>query len=245
MATTKKKFAKAIVIGGSIAGMMAARAASDFCEHVTIVDRDELLSNPSIRQGAPHAVQPHTLLEGGRIIMEEFFPGLTQDLIDAGNIRLNATAGLKWFHHGVWKCDEAIDLELLFQSRIHLEKTMRSHILKSDNISFLKASIKSLDYDQENNRVTGVITGQASLKADIVVDASGRNSKLSTWLKAMNCHVPKTTEIPINIKYQSRLFYRDKADRTPIVIYPKAPEGQHCAYLFPVVDEHHGHCWLA
>jgi 2-polyprenyl-6-methoxyphenol hydroxylase-like FAD-dependent oxidoreductase len=243
---TEKKYNKAIVIGGSIAGMMAAQIASDFCQEVIILDRDDLTTPEALRKGTPHAPHPHTLLEGGRLVMESLFPGLTENLLAAGNVRINATADLKWFHHGNWKYKEPIDLEFLFQSRFDLEKEMRKFIIKNERISLVKAKVSQLLHDGDSNTIKGVKTSQEELiHSDLVIDASGRNSKLQNWLLEIDCQVPKTTDIPINIKYQTRLYKRNPDEKTPVVIYPKAPIGRHSGGLFPILHDTYGPCWLA
>lgn len=49
--------AQALVLGGSMAGLLAARTLSDFYDTVTVVERDdlpELLSTDAAYPGAPH-----------------------------------------------------------------------------------------------------------------------------------------------------------------------------------------------
>ncbi len=67
----------AVVIGGSIAGMLSARVLADRFESVTIVETDKLPLKPEIRKGAPQSVQPHILLTGGYQILEKLFPEIS------------------------------------------------------------------------------------------------------------------------------------------------------------------------
>jgi 2-polyprenyl-6-methoxyphenol hydroxylase-like FAD-dependent oxidoreductase len=69
-----------LVLGGSIAGLLAARALADRCEHVTIIDRDELPEVPQHRRGVPHDRHLHALAARGQQALEELFPGLTGEL---------------------------------------------------------------------------------------------------------------------------------------------------------------------
>ena len=64
----------AIVIGGSIAGMLAARVLSERFDHVTILDRDDIPSSPEARNGVPQGRHLHLLLETGQRIMEKLCP---------------------------------------------------------------------------------------------------------------------------------------------------------------------------
>ena len=70
----------AVVVGASMAGLLAARSLLDHYERVTIVDRDDIPSRPQPRGGVPQGRHAHGLLAEGRTILEEMFPGLTSDL---------------------------------------------------------------------------------------------------------------------------------------------------------------------
>jgi 2-polyprenyl-6-methoxyphenol hydroxylase-like FAD-dependent oxidoreductase len=43
----RKSFGNAIVIGGSMAGLLAARVLADYFETVTVIERDERSDGPS------------------------------------------------------------------------------------------------------------------------------------------------------------------------------------------------------
>src|SRR5262245_39892980 len=74
----------AIVIGGSIAGMCAARAIAPLYRPVTILDRDALPAGTDGRAGVPQGRHIHGLLAGGARALEELFPGFGARLVDGG-----------------------------------------------------------------------------------------------------------------------------------------------------------------
>jgi len=74
----------AIVIGGSISGLIAARILTKHFDKVVIIERDRLPSKPKFRQGVPQSLQVHALLTKGKEILEQFFPGLIQELLELG-----------------------------------------------------------------------------------------------------------------------------------------------------------------
>src|SRR5579862_5738472 len=59
----------AIVIGGSMAGLLAARVLSDHFERVTIIERDQLIDDTQPRKGVPQGRHVHALLAGGAAIL--------------------------------------------------------------------------------------------------------------------------------------------------------------------------------
>ena len=74
----------AIVIGGSIAGLLTARVLTNHFAQVTIIERDVLPDSADFRKGAPQARHAHGLLVRGQQIMESYFPGLSAELVHNG-----------------------------------------------------------------------------------------------------------------------------------------------------------------
>ena len=64
---TKYPFEHAIVIGGSIAGLMAARALTEHFKHVTVIERDTFSEGSEFRKGVPQGHHPHLLLKRGEV----------------------------------------------------------------------------------------------------------------------------------------------------------------------------------
>jgi 2-polyprenyl-6-methoxyphenol hydroxylase-like FAD-dependent oxidoreductase len=80
---SKKTGSKVIVIGASIAGLLAARVLADHFERVTLLERDTFPPPGANRKGVPQGKHIHVLLERGRKIMEAYLPGLTDELAGA------------------------------------------------------------------------------------------------------------------------------------------------------------------
>jgi hypothetical protein len=74
----------AIVLGASMAGLLAARVLADAYAQVTIIDRDQLPPAGTHRRGLPHGRHLHALLARGQQALEELFPGLTDELVAQG-----------------------------------------------------------------------------------------------------------------------------------------------------------------
>ena len=80
---------RAIVVGGGLAGLSAARALSDRFRQVVILDRHELPDGATPRPGVPQGKQPHALLGGGLQALEQLFPGFGNELARAGAVPIN------------------------------------------------------------------------------------------------------------------------------------------------------------
>ena len=74
----------AVVLGASMAGLVAARALAEFFETVTVVERDALSDAADHRRGVPQGRQIHGLLLRGAQALEELFPGILDELVGAG-----------------------------------------------------------------------------------------------------------------------------------------------------------------
>ena len=75
---------KALILGGGIAGLFVATVLSKHYEEVIITDRDEFPAGPETRAGTPQAYHPHRFLERGKMIVERWFPGITEELVQHG-----------------------------------------------------------------------------------------------------------------------------------------------------------------
>ena len=69
-----------IVIGGSIAGLIAGRVLSDHFDQVTVLERDEIEDRPVIHKSVPQGNHLHALLYGGQQAFSALYPGCTEDL---------------------------------------------------------------------------------------------------------------------------------------------------------------------
>jgi 2-polyprenyl-6-methoxyphenol hydroxylase-like FAD-dependent oxidoreductase len=187
----------AVVVGASMAGLLAARSLLDHYERVTIVDRDDIPSRPQPRGGVPQGRHAHGLLAEGRTMLEEMFPGLTSDLTGRG-ARLG-DVGLE----GVWcftprpLARRESGLKALLVSRSLLEWYVRERVAASSMVTLREdASVLDLAFSGDDNRVVGVIVQDrdggtpALLPADLVVDATGRGSRTPEWIERRGYQAP-------------------------------------------------------
>src|SRR5262245_59820936 len=86
----------AVVIGGSIAGILTARVLSDRFDQVTIIERDRLPDGPQVRKGVPLTRHLHAFWAGGMEVVERLLPGVGSDLIAAGAVPLGLPTEMAW-----------------------------------------------------------------------------------------------------------------------------------------------------
>ena len=91
----------AIVIGASMSGLLAARALSDFYAVVTVLERDAFPQSDIPRKGVPQGRHAHGLLARGRNVIENFFPGWTDEVVASGGVRGDIAGDVSWIGHGV------------------------------------------------------------------------------------------------------------------------------------------------
>jgi 2-polyprenyl-6-methoxyphenol hydroxylase-like FAD-dependent oxidoreductase len=244
----------AIVIGGGVAGLLAARVVADHFERVTVLDRDNLPDAAEPRHGAPQGRHIHALWAGGANVIEELFPGILHELTGSGALALDACRDLRWFHHGVWKLQTPSAIVMHAQSRPFLEHHLRRRVAAHPRVTILQQSVvRELSFDPARMRVTGVRVehrgsahkpfGAEELAADLVLDASGRWSKTPQWLEAMGFDKPPETTVGIDLGYASRLFHVPAdapRDWKALLVFAKAPGSKR----YGIVAQIEGQRWI-
>ncbi len=213
----------AIVIGGSIAGLMTARVLSQHFGRVTIVERDALPQSSDYRNGAPQARHLHVLLARGQRIMEKYFPGFEHDIYHTGapviqgglnNLTLTAAGWIRRFDAGV---------TLSATGRASLEWLVRQRVQALPNVEFItETDVEKLLTNADGSVMTGIQlksrrSRQAESRAlfgDFVVDASGRRSKTPDWLTELGYDAPETTIVNAHTGYATR-WYTLTPETTP------------------------------
>lgn len=206
---TIQKFERAIVIGGSVAGLITARVLADFFQEVVLLERDAYpAEGPDFRKGIPQARHQHILLTKGREVFEQLFPGFDAKLAETGAELADHTQDMQLFS-AVGKLPQfRSGIELRLASRIQIDWILRGFLQKMGNIRILEnTGVEALVH--ENETVSGVQLSDGShLPADLVVDASGRGSRCPQWLQAMGFPCPVDETIDAKLGYASRFYER-------------------------------------
>lgn len=232
----------ALVIGGSIAGLLAARVLSEYFTHVTIIERDPLPTGAATRKGAPQGRHGHGLLAGGYQAIEELLPGIGAEWIAAGALPCDLIGDMRWYGMGGYKAKFQSGLRGVILSRPLLESVLRRRVLALPNVYLQEDNVRDLVADAALNRITGVrLESGAVVQADLVVDAAGRGSRNLAWLEALGYPKPPEEVVPINVGYATRIFRRkpgDLAGDLGAIIAPVAPEQTRVGVMIPMDSEH-------
>jgi 2-polyprenyl-6-methoxyphenol hydroxylase-like FAD-dependent oxidoreductase len=203
----------AVVLGGSIAGLLAARVLADHADTVLIVEPDE--PNTWLGRGAPHRLQGHALLAGGRAQIERWFPGFTERAVALGAVLCQPEA-VASYADGVRQVGSGENV-LLSSSRPFLERQIGHHTLALPNVNLITGRAVGLRF--EADAVAGVryVLGDAEheRRADLVVDAMGRASKLSDWLEHVGWQRPNLRRISTGVNYATG-YFRRRPGESPI-----------------------------
>lgn len=250
-ATPNRKVGRqAVVIGGSLGGMLSARVLSDYYDKVTVVERDEVSDSTEPRNGVPQGRHVHVIYGGGAKVIEDLLPGFCDELVEAGSLPLDFANDLAWYHGGVWKLRTDTDLISYWQSRPFLEAHIRRRVMQDTDVEFLGQS-EARGLVAEDGRVTGVevrrIGGDGdttTIEADLVIDASGRSSRAPQWLEELGYSKPEETNVEVNLGYASRTYERppdDSRDWQIMGLFGTPPSQKKTGYIFPI----EGQRWLA
>jgi len=194
------------VIGASLAGLFAAAAAATAGCSVLLLDRDQLDDDTLAHPGVPQGRQPHIYLLRGLEAAEELLPGVTDDLRAAGAVELDTTRLAMLTEQG-WLPVKDSDMVGLSMSRPLFERVVRRRVINLPAVRLLAGrSVTGLRRSGRAERPWRLSTAGGEIAADLDVDASGRGSRLPTWLAALGVADPATEEVDARIGYAVREF---------------------------------------
>lgn len=207
----------AVVLGGSLAGLMTARILTDHFEQVTVVERDAYPTTITTRRGVPQANHVHALLLRGRQILENLFPGLQAEMIAAGAPLLDVANDLAWFTPKGWGTRFSSEMRMLAFTRPMLDFFVRQRVALNPQITILEnTEVLGLVKDQNANRIAEVSIRSRTndlepvrstrLEPDLIVDTMGRASRAPLWLQELGYSTPEEIIINAHIGYASRFY---------------------------------------
>ena len=244
----------AIIMGGSLAGLLASRVLAKHFKRVSIVEGDFFPEKPAPRPGIPQSRHPHIFLNQGKIILEEFFPGLENELVAAGAPSLDQRS-IGWFSPAGWAPHFSPDLnDLIMFSRDLLDWHIRHRLAENTNVHFLEGGkVTGLLANASRAKVAGVSVRfrdrhnpanihTNNLNAELVVDASGKVSKTPQWLKGLGYEPRQETTIKAFVGYGSRIYKCSGklSDTAPVFVSLRPPFRTRSGGIFAI----EGNRWL-
>jgi 2-polyprenyl-6-methoxyphenol hydroxylase-like FAD-dependent oxidoreductase len=201
----------AVVIGASMGGLLAARVLSDAYERVTVLERDELPSEPAPRKGVPQGRHGHGLHPMGRRVLDELFPGFTEEVeADGAPVFRSTTIRGVFNGHSLRRAD--MGEPYVSTSRPFLEDQVRRRVAALDRVTLVDGcDVAGPMVAADGNRITGVRvlrrrdgSVEETLDADLVVDATGRAGRALRWLDELGFERPPESELHIGLVYATR-----------------------------------------
>ena len=206
---------RAIVLGASIAGLLAARVLSERFDEVLLMERDELPDGPAPRKGTPQAVHPHGLLARGREVIEALLPGFTQALVDQGATIGDLGESVDFQADGAIFAKARAGHQGIGSSRLAIEAEIRQRVLALPGVQVM-TGVDVLEPVHDAGRITGVRWAPRDAAdevdvtpADLVVDCTGRGSRLPMWLRRWGYRPVFEDRVQIGLVYVSAYFERD------------------------------------
>ncbi|HEX7318115.1 MAG TPA: hypothetical protein VF297_29700 [Pyrinomonadaceae bacterium] len=251
--SSSKTGGHALVLGGSLAGLLAARVLAEHFERVTVVERDTFPSDTSVRKGVPQASHVHALMRRGQRVIESLFPGLLNELIEDGAHRVDMAGEVAWLTPAGWGARFASDLNVIGFTRPLLDLHVRRRLWYDPRVRVLEGfeTLRLLPAARGGGGVCGVLgrtrrsgSTDEELRADLVVDATGRGSRAPRWLRELGYEAPEETVVNAHLGYASRLFrvpggFAENWKGAYVQVAP--PRGTRGAIMLPV----EGGRWLA
>lgn len=205
---------RAIVLGGSVAGLCAAGALAEHVDEVVILERDDLPADAEHRRGVPQSKHPHFVLNSGRRAMNTLFPGFEDDLIGAGGMLLMPSYDAAYLEEPGWAPRKKSTMTMVYTSRILIERVLRDKVRALPNVRIEEGvTVDGLQFSE--NAVTGVHVDGTSMSADFVVDALGRGSSVAGWLEEAGWQRPPVKTLDAKVTYVSRWYDLPAEEQRP------------------------------
>ncbi|MGH0030910.1 MAG: FAD-dependent oxidoreductase [Myxococcota bacterium] len=207
-----------VVVGGSIAGFLSALALAQAGHRVTVLERDAALPPERVgdafgkwdRRGSPQTRHSHAFLARLHNLLRDRAPRLLEEVFAAGATPLRFVDIARKAMPDAELLPEDDEITLIACRRLTFEWVLRRHVEALPGVRVESGRVVGglLADAGDAPRVRGVRTRDgASLDADLVVDASGRKTAVSSWLGELGARPLREESESCGIFYSSR-FYR-------------------------------------
>ncbi len=206
---TSKLGRRAVVIGAGIAGLSAAGVLAKYFEQVDLLERDQTPVLAESRSGTPQSRHAHGLLAGGLRALGEIFPGFEDDLEDAGAVRVRMAQDVRYERPGFGVLPSRdFGFSILCASRPLVEFVIRRRTLAAGNIA-LWPSCRVFELRASANGTVDTVRCMmksgptATIKADLIVDASAKGTLTLALLQSLQLEPPPMSRIGVDVTYST------------------------------------------
>ncbi|HEY7098685.1 MAG TPA: hypothetical protein VH437_18295 [Terriglobales bacterium] len=243
---------RAIVVGGSLAGLLTARVLSDHFAEVRLLEKDPLSDDVRPRPGVPQSQHLHALLPRGLNIIESLFPGICEELRSYGAIPLDIGDDVAWLTPQGWGVKFRSELEALSFTRDLLDFIVRRRVIALKNVALSHRWEVGGLVRSASGSILGVRARELNadprapylqVPGDLVVIATGRLNAISKWFDDAGIEQPMLTTVNAHIGYASRMYRRPShhpSDWQAVILQAAPPATHRSGLVFPV----EGDRWL-
>jgi 2-polyprenyl-6-methoxyphenol hydroxylase-like FAD-dependent oxidoreductase len=226
---------KVVIIGASLAGLFAAAAVAAAGAQAMIIERDVLPDDPMPRKGVPQGRQAHILLHRGVLAAEELVPGIRGDLLAHGAVPFD-TGTIAWLNEYGWSPTWIPAYRTVSATRPLLEHLVRERVRRLASVT-LHEGVRVTNLRRDTRGWQVVCEDATTVHADLVIDASGRGSRLPHWLTELGIPVSQPLMVDAHLGYACRTYRA--VGESPIdiaVIIAATPQTGRGALAIPVED---------
>ena len=207
----------AVVIGASMGGLSAAAALAAHFTQVTVLERDALPDQPAHRRGVPQSKHSHGFQPGGLMALDDLLPGISDELVAAGAPRGDVGTDTTFTVGGSRFVNNYVGISTIGITRPFLEHCVRCRVTALPNVRIRDHVEVTGLVATHRDRVSGVRLESTDTRAvemvdaDLVVDTSGKVSKLPGWLADLGYEKPVEQRVSCRMAYLTRRWLLDPA----------------------------------